>query len=226
MSEAEKEQKKQAASASKKARKPKAAEASEQEAVHDDRPAPTPRLFEKYKGEIAPALQQKFGIKNRLAIPRLEKIVISMGLGKAMTGGEKVKMDQAEKELSVISGQKPMRCKAKKSVANFKLREGMEIGLKVTLRGARMYEFLDRMISLAIPRVKDFRGLNARGFDKAGNYNFGFHEQTVFPEVDSAAVTFQQGMNVTIVTTARGAEDGAELLRLFGMPFKTDAHKD
>ena len=159
-----------------------------------------------------------------MAVPRLEKIVISMGLGKAVTSGEKGKMEQAEKELGVIAGQKPLRCKAKKSVANFKIREGQETGLKVTLRGNRMYEFLDRVISLAIPRVKDFRGLNPDGFDKSGNYNFGFNEQTVFPEVDSAAVTFQQGMNITMVTTARNPGRKAdELLKAFGFPFKTDA---
>src|SRR5262249_38885367 len=150
-----------------------------------------------YKERVAPALSQKLGVKNALAIPRLEKIVISMGLGKAMTGGEKVKMEVAEKELSVIAGQKPVRTKAKKSVSNFKLREGLEIGITVPLRGNRMSEFLDRLITLAIPRVKDFRGLDPNGFDKSGNYNFGFNEQTVFPEVDSAAVTFQQGMNIT-----------------------------
>src|SRR5678809_165207 len=132
-------------------------------------------------------------------------------------------MEQAEKELSVIAGQKPVRCKAKKSVANFKIREGQETGLKVTLRGARMYEFLDRVITLAIPRVKDFRGLSADGFDSNGNYNFGFTEQTVFPEVDAAAVTFQQGMNITMVTTARKPEEGRELLRQFGFPFRGEA---
>jgi large subunit ribosomal protein L5 len=149
-----------------------------------------------------------------------------MGLGKAMTAGEKEKMNVAEKELSVIAGQKPVRCKAKKSVANFKLREGMEIGLKVTLRGPRMYEFLDRLITLAFPRVKDFRGVNPNGFDKKGNYNFGFNEQTVFPEVDAAAVTFQQGMNITVVTTARKPEEGRELLKQFGFPFRDDSNKD
>ena len=133
---------------------------------------------------------------------------------------EKEKVNQAEKELSVIAGQKPIRTKAKKSVANFKIREGMETGLMVTLRGARMYEFLDRLISLAIPRVKDFRGLNPNGFDKAGNYNFGFNEQSVFPEVDSATITFQQGMNITMVTTAKNPEQGRELLKQFGFPFR------
>jgi large subunit ribosomal protein L5 len=185
-------------------------------------PAPPARLIEHYRTKVVPALQQKFGYKNLLAVPRLEKIVISMGLGKAMTSGEKAKLEQAEKELGVIAGQRPVRCKAKKSVANFKVREGMETGLKVTLRGARMYEFLDRMVALAIPRVKDFRGLSPGGFDKDGNYNFGFTEQTVFPEVDAAAVTFQQGMNITMVTTAGSAEEGRELLKQFGFPFRTD----
>jgi large subunit ribosomal protein L5 len=183
-------------------------------------PAPPPRLIEHYKSKVVPELQQKFGYTNLLAVPRLEKIVISMGLGKAVTAGEKGKLEQAEKELSVIAGQKPVRCKAKKSVANFKVREGQETGLKVTLRGKRMYEFLDRLITLAIPRVKDFRGLNPAGFDKGGNYNFGFSEQTVFPEVDSAAITFQQGMNITMVTTAQSPDEGRELLKGFGFPFR------
>src|SRR5215207_8363970 len=183
-------------------------------------PAPPPRLIAHYKEKVVPALQQRFGYTNMLAVPRIEKIVISMGVGKFATAGEKEKVNQAEKELSVIAGQKPVRTKAKKSVANFKVREGMETGLKVTLRGARMFEFLDRLITLAIPRVKDFRGLNPNGFDKAGNYNFGFNEQTVFPEVDGAAVTFQQGMNITMVTTAPNPDEGRELLKQFGFPFR------
>jgi large subunit ribosomal protein L5 len=186
-------------------------------------PAPAPRLIAHYREKIVPQLKQKFGFTNQYEVPRLEKIVISMGLGKYATeGGDgKAKFQQAEKELTIIAGQKPLRCKAKKSVANFKVREGMETGLKVTLRGNRMYEFLDRMITLAFPRVKDFRGVSADGFDKSGNYNFGFNEQTVFPEVDAAAVTFQQGMNITIVSTAGNAEEGRELLSGFGFPFKT-----
>ena len=190
-------------------------------------PIPTPRLVEKYRNEIVPAMQQKFGYKNALAIPRLEKVVISMGVGKFATlGGEgKAKIEQAERELTVIAGQKPVRTKAKKSVANFKVREGMETGLKVTLRGKRMYEFVDRLISLAFPRVKDFRGVDPKGFDKSGNYNFGFNEQTVFPEVDTATVTFQQGMNITLVTTARNPDEGRELLKQFGMPFREEGKK-
>jgi large subunit ribosomal protein L5 len=186
-------------------------------------PAPPARLIGHYREKVVPALQEKLGIKNLMATPRLEKIVISMGLGKVATSGgadAKAKFEQAEKELSIIAGQKPVRCKAKKSVANFKVREGQETGLKVTLRGSRMYEFLDRVITLAIPRVKDFRGLDPNGFDKTGNYNFGFTEQTVFPEVDGASVTFQQGMNITMVTTAINPDHGRELLRQFGFPFR------
>src|SRR5689334_6268861 len=196
-----------------KARKAKAAAAEKEQEAADDapaQPAPPARLYERYKSEIVPALQQKLGTKNKFAVPRLEKIVLSMGLGRfAVEGGEgKAKFQQAEKELSVIAGQKPLRCKAKKSVANFKVREGMETGIKVMLRGARMYEFLDRMISLAFPRVKDFRGIDPSGFDNNGNYNFGFTEQTVFPEVDGSNVNFQQGMNITMVTTAAKPEHG------------------
>src|SRR5882762_5439984 len=199
----------------KKARKPKGpAPAEEMADEGPQQPVPPARLYERYKAEIAPALGEKIGI--------------SMGVGRfAVEGGEgKTKMQQAEKELSVIAGQKPVRTKAKKSVANFKVREGMETGLKVTLRGQRMYEFLDRMITLAIPRVKDFRGLDPNGFDKAGNYNFGFTEQTVFPEVNAAEVTFQQGMNITMVTTAKNPDQGRELLRHFGMPFREHSKQD
>jgi len=185
-------------------------------------PPPPARLYQHYREKVVPALSSKFGFKNALAVPRLEKIVLSQGLGRfATSGGEgKGNFEKAERELTVIAGQKPVRTKAKKSVANFKVREGMETGLKVTLRGARMYEFLDRMIALAIPRVKDFRGLDPDGFDKDGNYNMGFNEQTVFPEVNSAEVTFQQGMNVTVVTTAKNPDEGRELLRQFGFPFR------
>jgi len=204
-------------------KKPKAAVVEEQ--VVDDGPkvpAPPARLYIHYKEKVAPSLCEKFGLKNAMAAPKLEKIVLSMGLGRfATVGGEgKSSFEKAEKELTVIAGQKPVRTKAKKSVANFKVREGMETGLKVTLRGGRMYEFLDRLISLAIPRVKDFRGLDPDGFDKSGNYNLGFGEQTIFPEVNSAEVTFQQGLNITMVTTAHDADHGRELLKQFGFPFR------
>jgi len=231
MAEKEKEEKKKpkspeaAAKAAAKAKKAKQAAAEEVET--DDgpkQPAPPARLYERYRKELIPALQKSLGLDNVYAVPKLEKIVISMGLGRFATeGGEgKAKFNQAEKELQVIAGQKPVRCKAKKSVANFKVREGMDTGVKVTLRGARMYEFLDRLITLAFPRVKDFRGVDPSGFDGNGNYNFGFNEQTVFPEVDSAAVTIQQGMNITMVTTARKPEEGRELLKQFGFPFRGD----
>lgn len=221
----------------KKAAKPSAAEIAARRAAKKSKsdvatateedaklPVPPPRFRNLYKEKILPELQQQFGYKNALATPRLEKIVISMGVGKyATAGGDgRAKIDIVEKELTVISGQKPVRTKAKKSVANFKVREGMETGLKVTLRGARMYEFMDRLITLAIPRVKDFRGLSPNGFDRDGNYNFGFNEQTVFPEVNAANVTFQQGMNITIVTTAKSNKEGRELLKGFGFPFRTD----
>jgi large subunit ribosomal protein L5 len=210
-------------------KKEKKAPKPEAQQVEDDgapqAPAPPPRLIAHYREKVVPALVQQFGYKNQLAVPRLEKIVISMGLGKAVTAGEKGKLETAEKELGIIAGQRPVRCKAKKSVANFKVREGQETGLKVTLRGDRMYEFLDRLITLAFPRVKDFRGVSPEGFDKNGNYNFGFTEQTVFPEVDAAAVTFQQGMNITMVTTAGKPEEGRELLKQFGFPFRTPEEK-
>ena len=188
--------------------------------ANPNKDVPEPRLKRHYRDTVVPQLKEQFGYTNELAVPRIEKIVISMGLGKAVTGGEKGRLDLAEKELAIIAGQKPVRCKAKKSVAGFKVREGMETGLKVTLRNARMYEFLDRLIQLAIPRVKDFRGLNPKAFDKQGNYNFGLNEQVVFPEIDSASVTFQQGMNVTITTTAQSPEEGIALLKGFDFPFR------
>lgn len=179
-----------------------------------------PRLRKRYVEQIAPALVGELGIKNKMAVPRLEKIVISMGLGKAIA--EKPRLEAAIKELTAIAGQKAVICKAKKSVSNFKLREGMEIGAKVTLRGNRMWEFLDRLITLGIPRIKDFRGLNPKGFDHRGNYNMGVSEQTVFPEVDPAAVTFHQGMNITIVTSAGDDKMAFALLKNLGMPFRTE----
>ena len=185
-------------------------------------PAIEPRLAKLYKEKIQGELKQTFAYKNAMAVPKLEKIVISMGLGKAAVAGEKAKLDTAERELAIIAGQKPVRCKSKKSVAQFKVREGMETGLKVTLRGSRMFEFLDRMITLAIPRVKDFRGLSPNGFDKQGNYNFGFTEQSVFPEIMGAEITNPQGMNITMVTTGASANEARELLKGFGFPFKTD----
>ncbi len=183
---------------------------------------PPPRMSKVYSDEIVPALKQEFGYTNIHAIPKIEKIVISMGLGKAVVAGEKQRMDVAERELTMIAGQKPVRTKAKKSVAGFKVREGQETGLMVTLRGARMWEFFDRLVNLAIPRVKDFRGLNPKSFDGQGNYNFGLNEQVVFPEIDSASAVYQQGMNITITTTAATADEGRALLKGFSFPFRKD----
>ena len=177
------------------------------------------RLKDLYRSKIAAALKEKFGYSSTMAVPRLQKIVISMGLGKAIQ--DKKFLDMAVKDLVTISGQKPLVCKAKKSVSNFKVREGDKTGLKVTLRKERMYEFLDRLINLAIPRVKDFRGLNPNGFDGMGNYSMGLDEQSVFPEIDPAKIEHQQGMNITFVTTAKSNNEGRELLRSFGMPFKS-----
>lgn len=177
------------------------------------------RLKDLYKSKIAASLKEKYGYSSPMAIPRLQKIIISMGLGKAIQ--DKKFMDLAVKDMVTISGQKPVICKAKKSVSNFKVREGDKTGVKVTLRKERMYEFLDRLINLAIPRVKDFRGLNPNGFDGMGNYSMGLEEQSVFPEIDPAKIEHQQGMNITFVTTAKTNNEGRELLRLFGMPFKS-----
>jgi large subunit ribosomal protein L5 len=176
------------------------------------------RLKDIYKSQVVPGLQKRFNYTSPMAVPRLEKIVLSMGVGRAIQ--DKKYMDQAIKDMTAIAGQKPLVCKAKKSVSNFKLREGMDIGLKVTIRRARMYEFMDRLINLAIPRVKDFRGLNPKSFDGKGNYSMGMAEQTTFPEIDPAQVQWQQGLNITFITTARSDDEAREMLSLFGMPFR------
>jgi large subunit ribosomal protein L5 len=176
------------------------------------------RLKDIYKSIVMPALQSKFKYNTVMAVPRIEKVVLSMGVGRALQ--DKKYLEEAVKELTAISGQKPLICKATKSVSNFKLREGSDIGLKVTLRGERMYEFIDRLINLAIPQVKDFRGLNPKSFDGRGNYSLGLAEQTVFPEIDPAKMQFTQGMNIAFVTTASSNEEAFEMLRLFGMPFR------
>lgn len=181
------------------------------------------RLKELYKSTVVPALKKEFGYSSQMAVPRMEKIVISMGVGRALQ--DKKYMDVAIKDLSLISGQKPLICKAKKSVSNFKVREGYETGLKVTLRGIRMYEFMDRFINLAVPRVRDFRGLNAKSFDGKGNYSMGVIEQSVFPEIDTSRMEIQQGMNITFVTTAESDKEGYKMLSLFGMPFKQEEDK-
>ncbi len=178
------------------------------------------RLLDRYKTEIAPALRQEFSYSTPMAIPVVTKVVISMGLGRAMT--EKKRLEIAAAELALISGQKPLVCKATKSVANFKLREGEKIGLKVTLRGRRMYEFIDRLINAVIPRMRDFRGLNPKAFDGRGNYSMGFSEQGVFPEIDAGRTEFQQGMNITFITSAESDEQARRLLTLLGMPYRTE----
>ena len=178
------------------------------------------RLREKYRQEILPVLSAKYGHGNPNAAARLRKVVISMGLGAAQQ--DQAKLEAAEKHLALIAGQKPQITLAKQAISNFKLRKGMKVGLKVTLRGDRMYEFLDRLISLAIPRVKDFRGLNPSSFDGRGGYNMGLIEQTVFPEIDPASVTVTQGMNISIDTSAKTDEEARDLLSLMGMPFRRD----
>jgi len=177
-----------------------------------------PRLKERYENELLPALVESLGRANRFSLPRLERIVINMGVGSAIA--EKKRLEEAVKALTQIAAQKPVVTKARKSVANFRLREGMPIGCKVTLRGNRMYEFLDRLISLALPRVRDFRGLSTTAFDGHGNYSLGLNEQLVFPELNPDKFSWPQGMNVTIVTTAKTDDESRELLRGFGLPFR------
>jgi large subunit ribosomal protein L5 len=179
------------------------------------------RLKEKYNQEIRPALQKELGLGNLMAVPRLEKIVLNMGLGEA-TQNVKI-MDPLVADLASVAGQKPVTTKAKKSIAAFKVREGMPIGAMVTLRGDIMYEFLDRLISVALPRVRDFRGVSTKSFDGRGNYTLGMRDQLIFPEVDYARVEKLKGMNVTIVTTAKDDNQARALLRQFGIPFRQTA---
>ncbi len=178
------------------------------------------RLLEEYNSRIVPELKQSLGRTNVHAIPKLLKIVVSMGVGEAVN--DRKRLDQAADQLTQLSGQKAQICKAKKSVAGFRLREGQPIGCRVTLRGKRMYDFLDRLITLVLPRVRDFRGISPKGFDGRGNYNYGLNEQLVFPEIDPESVTNTQGMNITFVTTAETNDEGRALLRAFGMPFKAE----
>jgi large subunit ribosomal protein L5 len=177
------------------------------------------RLLERYRTEIVPELKKMLGKDNPLALPRVEKVTISMGVGKAIEN--KNRLDAAARDLGQIAGQKPALTRARKSVANFKLRKGQQIGVKVTLRGARAYEFLDRLISIVIPRIRDFRGLSPNAFDEAGNYNLGISEQVVFPEINLDKVEFVQGMNITIGVKARKRADSFELLKRLGVPFRT-----
>ena len=176
------------------------------------------RLKEMYKNEVAPALQKKFGYKSVMQIPKLDKIIINVGCGEAKDNSKVI--SSIVNDLSIITGQKPVECKAKKSVANFKLREGMTIGVKVTLRGDRMYEFLDRFFNLALPRVRDFRGINPNSFDGRGNYAMGVKEQLIFPEIEYDKIDAVRGMDICFVTTANTDEEARELLTLMGAPFE------
>ena len=188
--------------------------------VSDGKRATTPRLAQRYQEEILPALAEKLGQKNRLAVPRLVKIIVSMGVGSAIS--DKKHIEDATAAMSDITGQKALVCRAKKSIANFRLREGLAIGCKVTLRGPRMYEFFDRLISIALPRVRDFRGLNPDAFDGHGNYSLGLNEQLVFPELNPDKYTRVQGMNIAIVCSGGSDESSRELLTMFGMPFRRE----
>ena len=179
-----------------------------------------PRLQEKYEQEILPALKDRLGRDNRLSLPKLEKVVVNMGVGSAIT--EKKHIEESCDALAQITGQKPVVTTARKSIAGFKLREGMPIGCKVTLRGRRMYEFMDRLISIAVPRVRDFRGLNPNGFDGNGNYSMGLTEQLVFPELNPDKFLRVQGMNISFVTTTKSNDEAKLLLDLLGLPFKRE----
>jgi len=176
------------------------------------------RLQEDYQTRIVPALRERLGRQNQHSLPRLEKVVVSMGVGEAIQ--DRKRLDEAVKHLEQLSGQKPQICRSKRAVSSFRLRVGMEIGCRVTLRGRRMYEFVDRLVSLALPRVRDFRGLNPNAFDGRGNYSLGLNEQLVFPEINADKVSHTQGMNITFVTSAETNEEGELLLRELGLPLR------
>ena len=177
------------------------------------------RLKERYSKEVAPALKKEFGYKNVMAIPKIEKVVVNMGLGEATANAKLI--DTGADEVARITGQKPVTRRAKKSIAAFKVRKGMPVGTMVTLRGERMWEFLDRLMSIALPRVRDFKGVSPRGFDGRGNYTLGLRDQLLFPEIDYMKVDKARGMNVSVVTTAKTDEEARKLLQFLGMPFRT-----
>lgn len=177
-----------------------------------------PRLKEKFLKEVAPALKEKFKYTNAMQVPKLEKVVINMGVGAAVADAKA--LDSAVADLTLISGQKPIVTKARKSIANFKIRQGMPIGTKVTLRGERMYEFVDKLFNVSLPRIRDFRGIPAKGFDGRGNYTLGLKEQLIFPEIDYDKVEKVRGMDIVFVTTAKSDEEAQELLKLMGMPLR------
>ena len=178
------------------------------------------RLKEKYQKDVVPALQKEFGYKNVMAVPRIQKVVVNMGLGEA-TSNAKI-IDTGADELARITGQKPVTRRAKKSIAAFKVRKGMPVGTMVTLRGERMWEFLDRLVSIALPRVRDFKGVSPRGFDGRGNYTLGLRDQLLFPEIDYMKVDKARGMNVSVVTTAKTDQEARKLLQFIGMPFRAN----
>jgi large subunit ribosomal protein L5 len=186
-------------------------------------PPPTPRLLERYQREVLPALAKRLGRANLMSMPRIQKVVVNMGVGSAIV--EKKNLEDAVAALTQITGQKPLVTKARKAISGFKLREGLQIGCKVTLRGARMYEFLDRLVALALPRVRDFRGLDPNSFDGQGNYSLGLSEQLVFPELNPDKFTRVQGMNVTVVISGHSNDESRELLRGLGFPFKAEEAK-
>jgi large subunit ribosomal protein L5 len=177
------------------------------------------RLKDRYREEVAPVLKEQFGIQNSMRIPKLEKIVVNMGVGEAVQNSRA--LDGAMEDLARITGQKPQLRRARKSIAGFKIREGMPVGARVTLRGERMWEFLDRLITIALPRVRDFRGISPRSFDGRGNFALGLREQTIFPEVSYDSIDATRGLDVAVVTTAETDEEARELLRMLGMPFRT-----
>jgi large subunit ribosomal protein L5 len=178
----------------------------------------TPRLLERYRSEVVPKLSQEFGFKNVHQVPRLEKVVVNMGVGKATQNAKLI--EKAAEELAVITGQKAAVRRARKSIANFKLRQGQAVGCTVTLRGTRMWEFFDRLVNVSLPRVRDFKGVSAKGFDGRGNYSLGIREQIIFPEIDYDSVENITGLNVTVVTSARNDAEGKALLAQLGMPFR------
>ena len=182
-----------------------------------------PRMKTRFREELVPSLKDQLGLSNVMQVPRLEKIVVNMGVGEALKDGRM--LDAAVEDLTTIAGQKPVITRARKSIAGFKLREGNAIGVKVTLRGDRMWEFFDRLVSLAIPRIRDFRGLDPRSFDGRGNYTFGLTEQLIFPEIDYDRVDVSRGMHITIVTTARTDAEGRALLDAFGFPFRREGQQ-
>jgi large subunit ribosomal protein L5 len=177
-----------------------------------------PNLQKKYREEVIPRIQEKFGIKNFMAMPRLEKIVVNMGVGAAI--GDMKIMDSAVEDLSIITGQKPVIARSKKAISNFKLRENLPIGCKVTLRRAKMYEFMDRLVNVTLPRIRDFNGVSEKSFDKQGNYSIGIEEQAIFPDIDPGKVKHVQGMDITFVFNKGPKEQTFEVLRLLGMPFR------